>query len=126
MINIMHYIRPLGFLALFICVFTWGLELGNYVAHCPYCQMQRTMIGLLGILMVLPDYRYISQFLTVVFGLFGTHVACAHIFMNARDYNFYNMNGIFIILATCALGIMVGQMLMLMARAYQQLIAPKS
>lgn len=120
MINIMNYMRPLGFVAIFISLFTWGLDLGNYVSPCVYCQMQRSVIGLLGILMVLPDYRYFTQLLTVIFGLFGTHVACAHIFMNLRDYDFYNMNGLFIILATCALCIMAGQALMLLARAYKR------
>ncbi|MFA6036529.1 MAG: hypothetical protein WC748_00235 [Legionellales bacterium] len=114
----MNYMRPLGFVAIFIALFTWGLEWGNFVAQCPYCQVQRTMIGLLGILMVLPDYRYLSQFLTVIFGLFGTHVACSQIFAIVRDYNF----NILLILAICAFCIMVGQILMLIARAYQRLM----
>jgi hypothetical protein len=114
--NIMHHMRLLGSIAIFISAFTWGLELTHWVAPCPYCQTQRTMIGLLGILMFLPDYRYVSQFLAATLGLFGIHVASAQIFMNVSARTFDN---IFFILATCALCIMVGQMLMLIARAYQ-------
>lgn len=117
MIPLMHYIRPLGFLAIFIATFTWGLEFANLVPACPYCQMQRTMIGVLGILMILPDYRYISAFLAIVFGLFGTHVASAQIFMIARESNFFNMT---ILLAILALFIMVGQVLMLVTRTYRR------
>ncbi len=117
--SIMNYMRPLGFIALFIAAFTWGLDLAHFVPPCPFCQVQRTMIGFLGLLMVLPDYRYISQFLTGVFAVFGIHVASAQIFNNVSSRAFDN---IFILLASCALLIMVGQTLMLLARAYQRYI----
>lgn len=113
MINIMNYMRPLGFIAILIAVFTWGLDLTNLVPPCVYCRSQRTIIGLLGILMMLPHYRYISIFLTVVFGLFGTHVSCAHIFMQIRGGDYFHP---FTLLAICALFIMVGQVLMLITR----------
>lgn len=119
MFSIMHYMRPLGFIAIFISAFTWGLDLANFVPPCPFCQAQRTMMGLLGILMVLPDYRYLSQFLTVLFGAFGIHVSCAQIFNNVASYAFTNM---FILLASAALCVLVGQILMLLARAYQRYV----
>ena len=120
MLHIMSYMRPLGFIALFIAAFTWGLDLAHFMPPCPFCQVQRTMMGLLGILMILPDYRYISPFLTSVFALFGIHVASAQMFNNVAARTFDN---IFFVLATCALLVMVGQGLMLMARAYQRYIS---
>jgi hypothetical protein len=113
----MNYIRPLGFIAIFISAFTWGLDLAHLVPPCPFCQAQRTMIGFLGILMVLPDYRYVTQFLTVVFGIFGLHVSCAQIFNFVASYHFINM---FILLAFAALCALAVQMLMLFARAYKR------
>ena len=116
MINVMNYMRPLGLIAIFISAFTWGLELGNFVATCPFCQVQRTMIGLLGILMVLPNYRYVTLFLAVVFTIFGTNISSEHIFNHVKVHAFF---GIFMILATSALCIMVGQVLMLITRAIE-------
>ncbi len=114
MINIMNYMRPLGLIAIFISAFTWGLELAHFVPACPYCQTQRTMMGLLGILMVLPNYRYISLYLAVVFGVYGIHVSCMQIFNNFKTQTFMNE---FFPLASAALFIMVGQVLMLATRA---------
>jgi hypothetical protein len=119
MMHIMQHMRLIGFLAIFISAFTWGLDLAHLVPPCPFCQAQRTMIGFLGILMIIPDYRYATQFLTVVFGLFGVHVSCAQIFNHVASYAFTNM---FIILATGALCLLVAQMLMLLARAYQRYV----
>lgn len=115
--NMMTYMRPLGFFAIFIAAFTWGMELAHFVPPCPYCQVQRTMIGFLGILMILPDYRYISLWLGVGFALLGIHVSSAQMFINYRDQTFANL---FFILGTCALFIMVAQGLMLATRAYQR------
>ncbi len=111
--NIMPYIRPLGVIAIFIAVFTWGLELAHFVPTCPYCQVQRTIIGVLGILMVLPNIRYATLLLTVVLGLFGTNVSSDQIFMMVREHNFMNM---IMLLAVCASFIIAGQMIMLVKR----------
>ncbi len=47
-------IRPLGVLALLISIGTWTMEWSGAVEACPYCEVQRTVIGLLGVLMLLP------------------------------------------------------------------------
>jgi hypothetical protein len=114
--NIMPYIRPLGVIAIFIAVVTWGLELTHFVPTCPYCQVQRTIIGLLGILMILPNIRYATLLLTVALGLFGTHVSSEQIFLLVREHNFINM---IMFLAVAASFIIAGQMIILVIRACQ-------
>src|ERR1700722_7315989 len=112
MLDLVRYIRPLGLLAMTISIGTWALELMHLVEVCPYCQTERTMIGFLGILMILPHYRYLSPLLTMVLGMFGIHIACAQIFMHTKIYDFANM---FTVLAACALFILSAQMLLLFA-----------
>lgn len=47
-------IRLLGVLAVLISLATWTMEWSGVVEPCPYCEVQRTVIGLLGVLMLLP------------------------------------------------------------------------
>ena len=115
-------IRLMGILSIVISLITWALELGHFVEICPYCQTERTVIGILGILMVLPNFGAVTLLLTIVLGLFGTHVACAQIFMHTRVHEFTNM---FTILATCALFIISGQIMYLFQRAFKDYMAQK-
>ena len=115
MLNYFRDIRLMGALSIFISISTWIMDIMHLVEACPYCQTERTVIGLLGILMILPSYRFVTPWLTLVLGIFGTHVACAQIFMHTRVYEF---NDMFTILATCALCILSAQMLVLFRRAY--------
>lgn len=46
--------RLLGLISIAIALATWAVDIGGLVYACPYCRTQRTMIGLLGLLMLLP------------------------------------------------------------------------
>lgn len=119
MIKMMNYIQPLGAIAIVVAILTWGLELANYVPICPYCQVQRTIIGLLGILMFLPNIRYVTLLLAVVLGLFGTNVSSDQIFLLVREHSFINM---IMFLALSASVIIAAQIIMLVTRNYQPYI----
>ncbi|MGA2654799.1 MAG: disulfide bond formation protein B [Gammaproteobacteria bacterium] len=116
MTEVMKYIKPLGVIAILISAFTWGLELMHYVPPCPYCQVQRTIIGLLGILMVLPNIRYATLLLTIALGLFGTNVSSDQIFIMVREQQFLNS---IMFLAASASFIIAGQMIILVTRAFK-------
>lgn len=65
-----------GGIAVLISVVTWSVELMDLVYVCPFCRTQRTVIGLLGILMLLPTMtHFISRYIATVIGLFGFSVA---------------------------------------------------
>ena len=49
-----------GLLALLICAATWALDLTQLVYECPFCRAQRTVIGLLGLILLLPWHRHPS------------------------------------------------------------------
>ena len=68
--------RALGLLAIIIGAGAWGMEFAGTVYICPYCRVQRTVILLLGIIMVLPIARHwLAQYIASVIGFLGAVVA---------------------------------------------------
>lgn len=74
MLNIETYhrhIRLLGIAAIVISLATWTLDLTGLVYECPYCRVQRSVIGLLGLIALVPNpghwtARYIASVLAVL------------------------------------------------------------
>lgn len=65
-----------GGVAVLISVLTWSVELMDLVYVCPFCRTQRTVIGLLGILILLPTMvHWISRWFSGVFAALGLVVA---------------------------------------------------
>ena len=50
----LDHIRLLGVIAIFISLAAWASDIVGWVYVCPYCRVQRSAIGLLGLLMLLP------------------------------------------------------------------------
>ena len=74
--------RALGFIAIIIGAGAWGMEFAGTVYICPYCRVQRTMILLLGVIMVLPFCRHwIPRYVASVMGFMGAVVAVNQNFM---------------------------------------------
>ena len=79
-------LRLLGALAILVCIVTWVIDLGGWVHTCPYCRVQRSAIGLAGILMLLPDPRiWWIRYGAVAVCFLGAHVAAAQIFLVFRN-----------------------------------------
>jgi disulfide bond formation protein DsbB len=74
--------RALGFIAVIIGAGAWGMEFAGTVYICPYCRVQRTVILLLGVIMVLPfSKHWISRYVASVMGFMGAVVAVNQNFM---------------------------------------------
>lgn len=74
--------RLFGVLAIVICALAWFSELAGVVYICPYCRVQRTVIGLLGFLLILPFvYNWVIKYIALVIGFFGAVVASSQHFM---------------------------------------------
>jgi len=74
--------RALGFIAIIIGAGAWGMEFAGTVYICPYCRVQRTVILLLGVIMVLPFCKHwMSRYLGSVMGFMGAVVAVNQNFM---------------------------------------------
>ena len=74
--------RMLGIIAIIIGAGAWGMEFAGTVYICPYCRVQRTVILLLGVIMVLPfSKHWISRYAASVMGFMGAVVAVNQNFM---------------------------------------------
>lgn len=78
-------LRLLGLIAIAISIATWAMELTGLVYVCPYCRTQRTVIGLLGLLMLTPNPGFwISRYLGAVLAVFGLVVGSTQHFAGWR------------------------------------------
>ena len=77
-----RYQRVLGAITVAIGFGAWGMEFAGTVYVCPYCRVQRTVILLLGCIMLLPRPRHWCwKYLASVLGFFGAVVAVNQNFM---------------------------------------------
>ncbi len=97
-----------GIVSLVICLSTWAMDLTHMVAECIYCRSERTMIGLLGIIILLPPYPYIRRYSGCVAGFFGASVATQQMMLILKNGSMLSME---MWLATGALMIIAGQVL---------------
>ncbi len=68
--------------AILISILAWASELSGFAYVCPYCRTQRTVIGLLGLLLILPiASHWITKYIALVAGFFGAVVAANQHFM---------------------------------------------
>ncbi len=104
-------------IALFFGIFTvavaaviWGLDLANLTIKCIYCQNERTMMGLLGILLLLPIIPYVSRYLAFVFGFFGASVAAQQIMLIFKNSGIFSVK---FVLVVAVLFIIIGQVFLI-------------
>lgn len=75
-------LRILGLAAIVIGVGAWILEFSGSVYICPYCRVQRSVIAMLGVIMLLPISRHwIAKYLALTIGFLGAVVAVNQNFM---------------------------------------------
>lgn len=105
----------IGLAAILVSIIAWTSELVGAVYICPYCRVQRTVIGLLGLVMILPIvHHFITKYAALVVGFFGSVVAANQHFMgwkkiSAGEFKF-NDNILIdpFILSGCSLFIIIG------------------
>jgi hypothetical protein len=75
-------LRILGVAAIIIGVGAWILEFSGSVYICPYCRVQRSVIAILGVIMLLPISRHwIAKYMALSIGFLGAVVAVNQNFM---------------------------------------------
>ena len=80
--SIARHHKAIGLLAIIVCIAAWASEFAGMVYICPYCRVQRSVIGILGILLLLPWVaHWLSQYISLVVGFFGLVVAANQHFM---------------------------------------------
>ena len=73
-------IRALGIIAIIVALGAWSLDWFEVVYKCPFCRVQRTVIGLLGVVMLTGSTHFIIKYFSTVFGFFGLAVAASQHF----------------------------------------------
>ena len=75
--------RLLGAIAIFVGVGAWGVELAGLVYVCPYCRVQRSVIAILGLIMLFPEARHwLVRYVAITIGFLGAVVAANQHFMS--------------------------------------------
>lgn len=83
-----RHLRLIAALAIALSVFTWAVDLAGLVYNCPFCRAQRTVIGVLGLLMLVPDPRHwLVRWLAATFAAFGLIVGVTQNFSHWRRIN---------------------------------------
>ena len=116
--------RMLGIIAIIIGAGAWGMEFAGTVYICPYCRVQRTVILLLGVIMVLPfSKHWISRYVASVMGFMGAVVAVNQNFMGwvkISKGEFAFNEQLYIdpfLLSTGSLFIIIGQLWLILTKA---------
>ena len=116
--------RVLGIIAIIIGAGAWGMEFAGTVYICPYCRVQRTVILLLGVIMVLPfSKHWISRYVASVMGFMGAVVAVNQNFMgwvkiSKGEFTFNEQLYIDpFLLSTGSLSIIIGQLWLILTKA---------
>ena len=73
--TMMKYRTQIAILAILISIVAWATELGGLVYVCPYCRAQRTIIGLLGLMLLANPPHWLNRWISSVLAGFGLVVA---------------------------------------------------
>ena len=118
--------RALGLIAMVIGAGAWAMEFAGTVYICPYCRVQRTVILVLGLIMVLPFSRHwIVRYVASVIGFLGAVVAVNQNFMGwvkISKGEFVFNEQLYIdpfLLSTGSLFIIIGQLWLILFRDTQ-------
>jgi len=86
----------IGLVAIGISIWAWYVDLASITYVCPFCRAQRTIIGILGLMMLLPWYgNWLVRYLSLVLGFFGAVVASNQHFrgwvrISAGEFEFHD------------------------------------
>lgn len=112
------HLKILGVLSILICIGTWAIDLAEWVQPCAFCRTQRTAIGIVGILMLLPNPRaWWVRWPAACLCYFGAHVGSQQLFMILYAIDEHKPWGkVNFVMASGALIILIGQALLLFTK----------
>ncbi len=100
-----RYRLHIVWLAIGSAVLTWGLDLMGLVHKCPYCEVQRTVIGVLGLIALLPKHKNtLLRYVCYLIAFLGANFSADQILLHIKARIFLSPS---LYLAICAL-ILIG------------------
>lgn len=85
-------VRPFGFFCVLLCLLTWGFDALSWVEPCWYCRLQRTIVGLLGIILIIRRPHMLLEYVSLVMGSFGIYLASRQLMDNFLQGFFDRIN----------------------------------
>jgi hypothetical protein len=74
--------KIIALMAIAISIIAWAMDLAAMVYECPYCRVERSVIGILGLILILPlSFHWIGKYAALVIGFFGAVVGANQHFM---------------------------------------------
>lgn len=73
--TLLQYRIQIAVLAIVICTLAWATELAELVYVCPFCRAQRTIIGLLGLLLLFNPQHWFNRWISSSLAVLGLVVA---------------------------------------------------
>jgi hypothetical protein len=113
--------KIIAFMAIIIAIAAWAMDLSGMVYECPYCRVQRSVIGILGLILILPiSFHWIGKYAALVIGFFGAVVGANQHFMgwkkiSAGEFHFKLPVDPFL-LSGIALTMIIGLMFIIMVK----------
>lgn len=102
-----QYGVAIGLFAIVCCLVTWGLDLSEMVIQCPYCRVQRTMIGVLGVMAILPKHRNgLLRYAAYSLTFFGADISVDQMFLSIKSGDFPTVNALLAMSAFTILGVL--------------------
>jgi|SRR5579872_3697929 len=102
-----RYVYVIACLSVVISLATWYMDLSHIVGPCVYCRSERTVIGILGLIMLFPVVPCLTRLLSYAIGFFGAHVAAQQMLTDIMQYQISEE----LILATGALIFIIAQVI---------------
>lgn len=109
-----------GGLAILISLGAWTMQWTGVVDPCPYCEVQRTVIGLLGLMLFIPPRAsWTTIYAGSVLAVFGAVVAATQHFNGWAAIHKGTFKGFApiyangFLLSACALAVIVGEWMLL-------------
>lgn len=99
-----------GLLTLIIALATWATDLAHLTVQCIYCRSERTIMGILGIMLMLPIYPYLSRYLAYVLGFLGASIAAQQVMLVLQHSGIMSFKFVLVI---AVLFIIVGQVFLI-------------
>lgn len=116
----------IGVLTILISLGAWSLDWFGLTYVCPFCRAQRTVIGLLGVLLLFPGYgHWLIRYMSTTIGFFAMVVASNQHFSGWRRISAgeFELNDPWyydaFLLSGCALFILSAQVWLLCIRSEQ-------
>lgn len=86
----------IGIFSVIISVLAWIMDFYDFVYSCPYCQTERTVIGIIGLSMIFNSYKNVYYYFTInLIALIGIITAANQQFLGISKISSGKIDAVF-------------------------------